>query len=214
MNDNNSEQTVETDESNMNGSEQQDSQQQADTESTETSESPDSGDVNVDELKSSPDQHQLDQQLEEALQQATDSQDKMLRTQAEMENLRKRTERDVSNAHKYAVEKFANEILQVKDSLELGLLSASEGAEDIDVAKLQEGTTLTLKILGNVFEKFAIEELNPVGEAFDPNLHEAMTMQESAEHDPNTVLTVVQKGYTLHGRLIRPAMVIVSKASG
>jgi len=123
-----------------------------------------------------------------------------------MENLRKRTERDVSNAHKYAVEKFANELLQVKDSLELGL-----NADDIDVDKLKEGTELTLKMLSNAFEKFAIEEVNPIDEAFDPNLHEAMTMQESAEHEPNIVLTVVQKGYTLHGRLIRPAMVIVSK---
>ena len=148
-----------------------------------------------------------DQQLEDAQQQAADYHDKMLRMQAEMDNLRKRTERDVSNAHKYAVEKFANELLQVKDSLELGL-----SAEDIDVEKLREGTELTLKMLGNVFEKFSIEEVDPVGEVFDANLHEAMTMQESAEHEPNTVLTVVQKGYTLHGRLIRPAMVIVSKA--
>lgn len=150
---------------------------------------------------------ELDQQLEDAQQLAAENHEKMLRIQAEMENLRKRTERDVSNAHKYAVEKFANELLQVKDSLELGL-----NAEDIDVKKLQEGTELTLKIFNSVFEKFAVEELNPLGEAFDPNLHQAMTLQESTEHEPNTVLTVVQKGYTLHGRLIRPAMVIVSKA--
>lgn len=149
----------------------------------------------------------LDQQLEDAQQQAAEYHEKMLRMQAEMENLRKRTERDVSNAHKYAVEKFANELLQVKDSLELGL-----NADDIDVEKLQEGTELTLKMFNSVFEKFSVEELNPLGESFDPNLHEAMTMQESSEHEPNTVLTVVQKGYTLHGRLIRPAMVIVSKA--
>ena len=153
-------------------------------------------------------EHELDEQLESAQQQVADYHDKMLRMQAEMDNLRKRTERDVSNAHKYAVEKFANELLQVKDSLELGL-----SAEDIDVAKLQEGTELTLKMLGNVFEKFSIKEVDPVGEVFDANLHEAMTLQESAEHEPNTVLTVVQKGYTLHGRLIRPAMVIVSKAA-
>ena len=154
-------------------------------------------------------EQEVDKQLEEAQQQAVEYHDKILRMQAEMDNLRKRTERDVSNAHKYAVEKFANELLQVKDSLELGL-----SAEDIDVAKLQEGTKLTLKMLSNAFEKFSIEELNPVGEAFDPNLHEAMTMQESTEHEPNTVLTVMQKGYTLHGRLIRPAMVIVAKAVG
>lgn len=151
---------------------------------------------------------QLDQQLEEAQQKVAEYHDKMLRMQAEMENLRKRTERDVSNAHKYAVEKFANELLQVKDSLELGL-----SAEDIDVDKLREGSELTLKMFSSAFEKFAIEELNPVGEVFDPNLHEAMTMQESTEHAPNTVLTVMQKGYTLHGRLIRPAMVIVSKSA-
>lgn len=155
---------------------------------------------------------ELDQQLEDAQQKAAQEveeyRDKMLRMQAEMDNLRKRTERDVSNAHKYAVDKFANELLQVKDSLELGL-----SAEDIDVAKLQEGTELTLKMLGNAFEKFSIEEVNPIGEAFDANMHEAMTMQESSEHEPNTVLTVVQKGYTLHGRLIRPAMVIVAKAA-
>lgn len=153
-------------------------------------------------------ENNMDQQLESAQEQVSEYHDKMLRMQAEMDNLRKRTERDVSNAHKYAVEKFANELLQVKDSLELGL-----NAEDIDVAKLHEGTELTLKMMGNVFGKFSIEEVNPVGEAFDANLHEAMTMQESAEHEPNTVLTVVQKGYTLHGRLIRPAMVIVSKAA-
>ena len=163
------------------------------------------------EAKQSQDENSesdLAQQLEDTQQQAADYQEKLLRLQADMDNLRKRTERDISNAHKYAVEKFANELLQVKDSLEMGLC-----AEHIDVEKLQEGTELTLKMLSNVFEKFSIEELNPVGEAFDPNLHEAMTLQESAEHSPNTVLTVVQKGYTLHGRLVRPAMVIVSKAA-
>ncbi len=148
------------------------------------------------------------QLLENAQQQVAEFQDKMIRVQAEMENLRKRTDKQVEDAHKYANDKFAAELLQVKDSLELGL-----NAEDIDVAKLREGTELTLKLLSNVFEKFSIEEIDPVGQVFDPNLHEAMTMQESNEHDPNTVLTVVQKGYSLHGRLVRPAMVIVSKAT-
>ena len=199
----NSEQNVETDDSIVNETtpepkhEQEDAQPQAEADES-----------NANEPNSSKSGQVSDQQLEEAQQQAGEYHDKMLRIQAEMENLRKRTERDVTNAHKYAVEKFANELLQVKDSLELGL-----SADDIDIAKLQEGTELTLKMLGNVFEKFSIEEVNPSGDAFDPNLHEAMTMQESAEHEPNTVLTVVQKGYTLHGRLIRPAMVIVSKAA-
>ena len=161
---------------------------------------------NISEL----DLEKLETQLEDAQQQAGDYQDKMLRMQAEMENLRKRTEKQVEDAHKFSIEKFANELLQVKDSLELGL-TASEG-EEIDVAKLQEGTELTLKMLSSAFEKFSIEEVNPIGEIFDPNLHEAMTMQESVEQPPNTVLAVMQKGYTLHGRLIRPAMVIVAKA--
>jgi len=191
----NSEQNLNTDDSIV--SEPQEPKQDEDTQSdAEASESNESAPV-----------QELDQQLEDAQQQTAEFHEKMLRMQAEMENLRKRTERDVSNAHKYAVEKFANELLQVKDSLELGL-----NAEDIDVKKLQEGTELTLKIFNSVFEKFSVEELNPLGEPFDPNLHEAMTMQESTQHEPNTVLTVVQKGYTLHGRLIRPAMVIVSKA--
>lgn len=192
----NSEQNVETDDSIVNEPTQEDKQEDSQSQAEES-------ENNTNEMGQS-----LDQRLEDAQQQAAEYHDKMLRMQAEMENLRKRTERDVSNAHKYAVEKFANELLQVKDSLELGL-----SAEDIDVDKLQEGTELTLKILSNAFEKFSLEEVDPLGEAFDPNLHEAMTMQESTEHEPNSVLTVVQKGYTLHGRLIRPAMVIVAKAA-
>ena len=149
----------------------------------------------------------LAQALEEAQQKVAEYQDKMLRMQAEMENLHKRSQRDLSNAHKYAIEKFASELLQVKDSLELGL-----GAGDADATKLQEGAELTLKILSSALQNFAIAEINPIGEAFDPNLHQAMTMQESSEHPPNTVINVMQKGYTIHDRLLRPAMVIVAKA--
>ena len=179
---------------------------------TDTDQNVEAEDSDLEESNTEASENELVKQLEELHEQAADYQDKMLRMQAEMDNLRKRTERDVSNAHKYANEKFANELLQVKDSLEMGL-NMSEEAEDIDLNKLKEGTELTLKMLNSAFEKFAIEEINPVGEAFDPNLHEAMTMQESTEHEPNTVLMVMQKGYTLHGRLIRPAMVIVSKAA-
>ena len=178
---------------------------------TDTDQNVETEDSNIEESTTESSVNKLTKQLEDAQQQAAEYQDKMLRMQAEMDNLRKRTERDVSNAHKYANEKFANELLQVKDSLEMGL-NMSEEAEDFDLNKLKEGTELTLKMLNSVFEKFAIEEINPVGEVFDPNLHEAMTMQESTEHEPNTVLIVMQKGYTLHNRLIRPAMVIVSKA--
>ncbi|MCY4641180.1 MAG: nucleotide exchange factor GrpE [Gammaproteobacteria bacterium] len=147
------------------------------------------------------------QELEDAKRVAGECQDKVLRMQAEMENLRKRAQRDVANAHKFAIEKFASELLQVKDSLELGL-----GAGDVEADKLREGTALTLKILVSTLQKFDIEEIDPAGEVFDPNLHQAMTTQESQEHEPNTVLQVMQKGYTLHERLLRPAMVIVARA--
>lgn len=149
----------------------------------------------------------LQDELEEARKKADENHDKWMRVQAEMENLRKRAERDLSNAHKYAIEKFASELLQVKDSLELGL-----DAGEADAAKLQEGSALTLKVLTSALQKFAIEEVDPLGEAFDPNLHQAMTTEESGEHEPNTVIRVMQKGYTLHERLLRPAMVIVSRA--
>ena len=147
------------------------------------------------------------QELEDAKRVAGECQDKVLRMQAEMENLRKRAQRDVANAHKFAIEKFASELLQVKDSLELGL-----GAGDVEADKLREGTALILKILVSTLQKFDIEEIDPAGEVFDPNLHQAMTTQESQEHEPNTVLQVMQKGYTLHERLLRPAMVIVARA--
>ena len=149
----------------------------------------------------------LQDELEEARKKADENHDKWMRVQAEMENLRKRAERDLSNAHKYAIEKFAGELLQVKDSLELGL-----DAGEADAAKLQEGSALTLKVLTSALQKFSIEEVDPLGEAFDPNLHQAMTTEESGEHEPNTVIRVMQKGYTLHERLLRPAMVIVSRA--
>ena len=149
----------------------------------------------------------LQAELEEARKKADEYHDKVLRMQAEMENLRKRAERDISNTHKYAIEKFASEVLQVKDSLELGL-----DAGEVEAAKLREGSALTLKVLTSALQKFAIEEVDPLGEAFDPNLHQAMTTEESPEHEPNTVIRVMQKGYTLHERLLRPAMVIVSRA--
>ncbi len=183
---------------------------------TETKQKPEDNSLSAEEATSTGDTTNIDQQveqekftqeLEEAQQQASDYHEKMLRMQAEMENLRKRSERDLSNAHKYSIEKFASELLKVKDSLELGL-----GAGDVDTVNLQEGAELTLKMMASVLKKFTIEEIDPCGEIFDPNLHQAMTMQASVEHEPNTVITVMQKGYTLHGRLLRPAMVIVAKA--
>ena len=149
--------------------------------------------------------------LEDARAKADDHWNQLLRVNAEMDNLRKRSSRDLENAHKFALEKFAGELLPVRDSLEMGL-SAAEGAEG-DVEKIREGMELTLKMLAGAMEKFGIVQVDPAGEKFDPQLHEAMSMMESADAEPNTVLHVVQKGYQLNDRLIRPAMVVVSKGS-
>ena len=153
---------------------------------------------------------QLMAQLNESKQQAEQEAEKALRIQAEMENLRRRTEKDLSNAHKFALEKFSGELLAVMDSLELGIQSAHN--EEADVTQLREGNELTLKQLQNVFEKFDIIAIDPEEEPFDPELHQAMSMQPTDEVKPNTVLQVFQKGYILNKRLIRPAMVVVSQA--
>jgi len=147
--------------------------------------------------------------LTDARSQADEHWNQCLRLQADIENLRKRNERDLANAHKFALDKFANELLPVKDSLEMGLLAAA--GEAADVAGLKEGSELTLKLLSSVFERFNIIEINPTNETFNPEYHEAISMQEHADVAPNTVVTVVQKGYLLNDRLIRPAMVIVSR---
>jgi molecular chaperone GrpE len=160
----------------------------------------------TEELKFNVDE--LQQELEEARAKSEDNWNKLLRTQAELENHRKRSRREIENAHKYAIEKFAAELLPVKDSLELGLTHTGEQA---DAQKLHEGMALTLKMLSQVMEKFNIEEVNPQGQPFDPERHQAMTVQENAELEPNSVISVMQKGYVLNGRLLRPAMVIVSK---
>ena len=152
---------------------------------------------------------------------AQENWDQLLRARAEQENLRRRTERELENAHKYALERFAQELLPVRDSLEMGLAAAGvlglyallllgEAAQS---EKLREGTELTLKMLVNAMDKFGIKEINPLNEPFNPDLHQAMAMQESAKAAPNTVITVMQKGYLLNDRLIRPAMVMVAKAA-
>ncbi len=149
--------------------------------------------------------------LEDARAKADEHWNELLRAKAEIENQRRRAQRDIENAHKYALDKFVQELLPVKDSLELGL--AAIGEDDAESTKHREGIELTLKMFGSVMEKFGIKELEPTGEAFNPEHHQAMSMQESTEAAPNTVLTVVQKGYLLNERLVRPAMVIVSKAA-
>ena len=151
---------------------------------------------------------ELEAELAEARREAEAQRDLALRTRADMDNLRKRTERDVENAHKYALERFALELLPVRDSLELGLVAAGDDAAD--VAKLREGTELTLKMLTTALEKSGIVEIAPRGEKFNPDLHQAMATQPSTEVAADHVLTVYQKGYTLNERLLRPALVIVA----
>ncbi|MGH8607533.1 MAG: nucleotide exchange factor GrpE [Gammaproteobacteria bacterium] len=152
---------------------------------------------------------QLQAGLEDARQKAQENWEGLLRTRAELENQRKRSAREVENALKFGSERLVSEFLPVKDSLELGL-SASEQAADLE--SLKEGMTLTLKLLDSALDKCSVKELNPVGEKFDPQFHQAMTVQEAPETEPGTVLSVVQKGYLLHDRLLRPAMVIVAKS--
>lgn len=136
---------------------------------------------------------------------ALESRDLYMRALAEVDNVRKRAARDIEQAHKYALDRFANDLIVVKDSLELGLNSAA------NVDSLKSGTEATLKQLGAAFEKAGIVEVVPKGEKLNPELHEAIVAQPSAEHEPNTVLQVVQKGYQLNGRLLRPARVIVAR---
>jgi molecular chaperone GrpE len=152
----------------------------------------------------------LKQELADAQSLASQHRDQLLRAAAELENIRKRAARDVEQAHRYALEKIAQELLPVRDSLEL----ASASAATADAATLAAGQEATLKLLVRAFEKFAILGIEPVGEPFDPQRHEAMAMQDAPAAEPDSVLQVVQKGYELNGRLLRPARVIVARAPG
>jgi len=152
----------------------------------------------------------LQKQLKQAQKKAEENWDKAVRAQAEMENLKRRTQKDLENAHKYGLEKFAKELLSVIDSLELGIQAST--SDNPEVVSLRKGSELTIKQFESVFDKFNIEAIDPAGQTFNPELHQAMTTQASADVEPNTVINVFQKGYILNGRLIRPAMVVVSKA--
>ncbi|CAD6880959.1 Heat shock protein GrpE [Methylomonas albis] len=152
----------------------------------------------------------LQQQLEQAQQQAAANLDKAIRTMAEMENLKKRVQKDLDDERKYGLAKFAKELLSVLDSLELGLQAAT--GDSPEIVRLREGSELTIKQFESVFAKFNIETVDPTGQPFNPEMHQAMVMQPSATAQPNTVLNVFQKGYVLNGRLLRPAMVVVAKA--
>lgn len=154
---------------------------------------------------------ELKLELEEAKQKAHEAWDKAVRTQAEMENLKKRTQKDLEDARKYALTSFSKEILPVFDSLVLGLQAATGDSED--VKKFREGSELTIKQFEALFAKFNIVAIDPLGQPFNAEQHQAMLMQEVEGAEPNTVVNVFQKGYLLNGRLLRPAMVVVAKAA-
>ncbi|MGE5384735.1 MAG: nucleotide exchange factor GrpE [Betaproteobacteria bacterium] len=147
-----------------------------------------------------------EEQLRQLELQSAEHHDAWLRAKAETENVRRRAQEDILKAHKFAVEKFAGELLAVKDSLEAALANQSQTVES-----LQAGVDLTLKQLISAFEKSGLSEINPVGEKFDPHRHQAMGMLES-EQEPNTVVAVLQKGYLIADRVLRPALVMVAKA--
>ncbi|NOR79521.1 MAG: nucleotide exchange factor GrpE [Methyloprofundus sp.] len=153
----------------------------------------------------------LQKQLAQAENKAAENWDKVLRIQAEMDNLKRRTQKDLDSAHKYGLEKFAKELLNVIDSLELGIQAAT--SDDPEVLKLKEGSELTIKQFETVFAKFNIEAIDPLGQPFNPEFHQAMSMQPAEDAEPNSVISVFQKGYVLNGRLIRPAMVVVAQAA-
>ena len=168
-------------------------------------------DVNVENQTAEEAIQQADEALEEAQQKVEDdvsalltearaeadkNKDMALRVQADMENLRRRTRIDVESAHKYALEKFVNELIPVLDSMEMGIDAASK--EEASAESIKEGLDMTFKLFLDVMQKFDVERVDPKGEKFDPQLHEAMTMIPSPEHDSNTVIEVFQKGYTLN----------------
>ena len=163
--------------------------------------------VNEEVLSGSEELEDLKSQLEEAQQSVKENWDKLLRSQAEMENLKRRTSKDLENAHKYALDGFVKALLEVRDSLSMGLKSASD--ENATLEDTITGLELTNKVFNSTLEKFGVETLDPKDEKFNPELHEAVTMVPMPNKDSNTVLEVIQVGFTLNGRLVRPAMVIV-----
>lgn len=162
------------------------------------------------ELLSNPTHEELLQQLGEAEQKVNQYWERILRMQAESENALRRTERDVANAHKYALEKFVFELLPIIDSLELCLVNEKGLQNSSD--SLIEGVSLTVKMFHTALEKFGVKQVNPISEPFNPEFQQAISMQHDASYAPGTVISVLQKGYTLNNRLLRPALVVVSKA--
>jgi molecular chaperone GrpE len=155
---------------------------------------------------------QLQVELAAARAEAAENQDKFLRAKAETDNVRRRAEQDIAAARKYAVERFAAEVVPVRDSLDLARNLDLQLDSASAVQKMHEGLDLTLKLMDGVFQKFGLSVIDPKGEKFDPSRHQAISMVESTEVPANHVLEVVQKGFLLHDRVLRPAMVVVAKA--
>ncbi len=156
----------------------------------------------------SPEENPLELELNNALKEVEKFKDMAIRAEAEMQNVRRRAERDVENAHKYGLERILTNLLPVIDGLEKALESAPKEADPVI-----DGVRLTFKLVQNVLEKESVEVIDPLGEPFNPNEHEAMSVVENPDMEPNSVCLVIQKGYKLNQRLVRPAMVMVTKAS-
>ena len=151
-----------------------------------------------------------EESLDELRQKAEDNWNRYLRIAAELDNLRRRSARELENAHKFGVERLVQAVLPVRDSIEAAL----EAGADADAATLLEGERATLRLLDQALESASVREIDPLGEPFDPTKHEAMSVLPSAEAEPDSVLEVIQKGYEIHDRLIRPARVIVAREAG
>lgn len=157
------------------------------------------------------DASKLATEIEALRAQVTETQDKFLRARADIENTRRRAEIDVANAHKYAIERFAAEMVTVKDSLELARNVDINQESQTAVQKMHEGLDLTLKLMDDIFRKFGLTTLDPKGEKFDPGRHHAISVIDSSEVPPNHVANVMQKGYLLQERVLRPALVVVAR---
>ncbi len=153
---------------------------------------------------------ELEAEIERLNKELAQAKDQALRAVADAQNSRRRAEQDIEKAHKFGLEKFVGDLLPVADNLERAITSA--GTSDGDIKAVIEGVELTLKTLIDALGRHNVEAIYPEGEPFDPQLHQAMSMIEQPEVEPNTVINVFQRGYTLHGRLVRPAMVVVSKS--
>lgn len=153
----------------------------------------------------------LQDDLEAAQTALADAEEQVLRAKADAQNMRRRAEQDVAKAHKFALEKFVNELLPVIDSLERAVEACPQDNAETD--PIRQGVEMTLNLFMNSVKKFSVEPIDPQGEPFDPQLHQAMSMVENPDVEPNTVIAVMQKGYLLNERLVRPAMVMVSKAA-